>query len=321
MRQAGTTVDPGPVLIEETRSGRTQALHHGHAVHLAADGAVLASWGLVETESYLRSAPKPLQAIPFAEVLATRGGDPRALALACASHSGEPRHIELAEQMLASAGLDASALHCATHPPMTKHSVRNAGPQTAIQNNCSGKHAGFLTVCVANGWDTATYLDPAHPLQQRFLDLFQQAIGRRPETGTDGCGAPTFWTSIQELAKTYQWLDQHPVGRTCLDAMADHPELVAGQERFCTLLSAATKGDCVGKVGAAGLYVILHRPSGEALAVKAADGIADVAETLAANLAVRAGWVAADDEILARFIDRPVRSCAGKRIGGFQVRL
>ncbi len=309
------------MLIQETRNGRVQALHHGHAVHLTAHGAVLASWGVADTESYLRSAPKPLQAIPFAEVLAARGDDSRALALACASHSGEPVHVALAEAMLAATGLDATALQCAAHPPMTKHSVRPAGGQTAIQNNCSGKHAGFLSVCVASGWDTASYLDPGHPLQQRFLDLFEQAIGRRPETGMDGCGAPTFWTSLTELARVYQWLDGHPVGRTCLDAMAAHPELVAGQERFCTLLSAATKGDCVGKVGAAGLYVILHRPSGEAIAVKAADGIADVAETLAANLAVRAGWVAAADEMLARFIDRPVRNCAGKRIGAFEVRL
>ncbi len=309
------------MLIEETRSGRVQALHHGHAVHLDAQGAVVASWGKPDTESYLRSAPKPLQAIPFAEVLLARGMESRALALACASHSGEARHVELAQAMLAATGLDATALRCASHPPMTKHSIRAEGGQQAIHNNCSGKHAGFLTVCVENGWDTTTYLDPDHPLQQRLLGLLEEAIGRRAETGTDGCGAPTFWASITELARVYQWLDQHPVGTICLDAMADHPELVAGQERFCTLLGAATKGDCIGKVGAAGLYVILHRPSGEALAVKAADGVPDVAETLAANLAVKAGWVAADNELLARFIDRPIRSCAGKRIGGYEVRL
>ncbi len=311
-------MDDGPILVEEVRDGRVQAIHRAHAVHLDADGSSLREWGDASQPTYWRSTLKPLQAIPFARLVSRFGLDDRAVALACASHSGEPQHMALAQVILSSAGLDESALRCGVHPPMTKHSVALGGDRP-LSNNCSGKHAGMLAVCVAEGWPTENYTDPQHPLQQRLLGLLDQAGIPSPSLGTDGCTLPTPWAGIDALGRAYQWLHGHDVGKRCLEAMGKHPFLVAGKERFCTDLMQATEGRCIGKVGASGVYVVLHRPSNEVVAVKASGGSSTVAETLAAQLAVRNDWV--DEDALAQYVDRPINHCRGRRIGGFRVHL
>lgn len=317
-------MDPGPVLVTEMRNGHAQAVHTGHAARLAPDGAVVEAWGDPERPTYWRSAPKPLQAIPFAEVLDRFQVGHDALALACASHSAQPEHVALARRMLEAAGLSEADLRCATHPAMTRHSgPEPEGGWTPLYNNCSGKHAGMLAACLAHGWPMATYLEPDHPLQQRIVGLLQEATGKdRFDLGIDGCGLPTFWLPVADLARTYQWLDGHEAGRAGLDAMAAHPWLVGGTGRADTAFIEAGRGDVVSKVGAAGVYVMLHRPSGEALALKVASGNGRAAESLAAHLAVRAGWFdAASREGIGDILDRPVRDCAGAVLGRYEVHL
>ncbi len=311
-------MDDGPVLVTEVRDGRVQAIHRGHAVHLDADGGVAKEWGKATTRTYWRSALKPLQAIPFSRVMDRFGLDDRALALACASHSGEAQHLALSQVMLSAAGLSEAELLCGSHPAMSKFSIGTTGTR-ALANNCSGKHAGMLAVCVKHGWPTAKYNDPTHPLQQQILQLLAEAGVPDAELGTDGCTLPSVWAGLDSLGRLYQWLDADRDGRRCLDAMAKHPFLVAGTDRFCTALGQASDGRCIGKVGAAGVYVILHRPSGETFVVKASGGQGRVAETVAATFASEAGWVPPGS--LARFADRPIEHCRGRRIGGFVTHL
>lgn len=314
-------MEPGPVLVEETRDGRTQALHVGHAVLLDAGGRVQEVWG-EDVATYWRSAPKALQAIPLARVMERFDLDQRALALACASHSGEPRHLAWVEAMLNAGGLGPQALQCGTHPPMTRHSVRPAEGQGLLHNNCSGKHAGMLLACVANAWPTDSYPAPDHPLQVEIRRLLAEATGKRDILwGTDGCGIPTFWLPVSDLARCYQWVARHDAGRHCVEAMVAHPWFVAGTDRFCTVLAEASGGDCVGKVGAAGVYVMLHRPSSQALAVKITGGDARAAETTAGAIAARAGWIDRDDERLQKFLARPVQSNTGRVLGHYEPRL
>lgn len=316
-------MEPGPILIEETRNGRVQAIHHGHAVLLGRDGSVARAWGDPATSTYWRSAPKALQGIPFALVMDRFGLDDRMLALACASHSGEQEHIVRVQALLAAIGLSEEHLQCGAHPPMTRHSIRPVDGQQPIHNNCSGKHAGMLAACVASGWPVESYAQPDHPLQQEIRRILMLATGRSEiPHGIDGCGLPTFWLPIVDLARVYQWLDRDPTGRRCIDAMARYPHLVAGTDRLCTMLGAATRGQCIGKVGAEGVYVVLHRPTGQAAAVKTSDGTTPAAETVAVNIAAAQGWLDAEaQEGLGRFLQRPVRSHDGRLLGSYETRL
>jgi L-asparaginase II len=327
-------LDPGVPVVEEVRDGRVQAVHLGHAVLLRGDGTRVA-WGDADTATWWRSAPKPLQALPFARrALDEFALAPEDLALACASHNGEPQHADRALGILTAAGLDADALQCGGHPPMAAdHGSAPPGGWSALHNNCSGKHAAMLAACVANGWDTVSYLEPEHPLQRDILASIARATGVAADAiplGTDGCGAPTFWLPISTLARAYQWLRSDATGRRCLDAMAAHPWWVAGTDRFCTAFMRAARGDVVGKVGAVGVYVALHVPSGDALAVKVTGGSTQAAETFVAAVARAQGWldvthdgrdVAADDASLAAYADRRITTWRGTDVGRFRARM
>ncbi len=309
-------MDPGIPLAIERRSGRVQAIHTGHAVVLDASGAPIHTWGNPQTHTYLRSAPKPLQSIPFVRIMDQAGFDDADLALACASHSSEPKHADRATAMLAQSGLDAGALHCGSHPPMTPQS-EPAGGWGAIHNNCSGKHAAMLAVCKHHNWPLEAYQDPEHPLQQEILVIFKQATGAESiPVGVDGCGVPTFWLPIKSLARAYQWLETHPEGKRALDAMNQHPDLIAGTGRFCTQLSEASNGAVVGKVGAAGVYVALHRPSGACLSIKMTTGNDLAVETFVARTCQQLGWI--PEESLPEFSQRPILDCRGNPIGAWE---
>jgi L-asparaginase II len=307
--------DPGVPLLEEVRNGRTQAVHVGHAVLLDRDGRVLRSWGDPAAGAYWRSSSKPFQAEPL---VATGAADalglgPDLVALACSSHSSEPRHVEGARRILAAAGLTEADLQCGAHDPPL--GGRHAGPEPAggwraIHNNCSGKHAAMLAACVHNGWPTETYLDPENPLQRRIRALLGEMTGEPVAWGIDGCSAPTFWSTLTGMARAFQRHDRTAVGRRVFDAMAAEPFMVAGTGRFCTALLQAGRGALAGKVGAAGLYVALHRPSGQAFAVKLAAGQRDAAEQAAAHLAAAAGWLDDDAKAaLAPWLDHRLLNC------------
>ena len=156
-----------PVVAEIVRSGFVEGHHYGSIVALAADGSVDWSVGDVTSQVLPRSCNKPLQALGMVELGLDLPAD--LLALACASHSGEEFHVEGARRILASAGLDESALQTPPDYPLDDDAreavIRSGGTRTPVLMNCSGKHAAMLATCVVRGWDTATYLDPQHPLQ------------------------------------------------------------------------------------------------------------------------------------------------------------
>jgi L-asparaginase II len=315
--------NPGVPLLEELREGRTQAVHTGHAVVLDAKGAISKSWGNPKEGAYWRSSAKPLQTA--AGLVGSGAADafgfgPDLVALACASHNSEPRHVDGARRMLAAAGLKESDLGCGAHEPIggARAGPRPAGGWSAIHNNCSGKHAGMLAACVHKGWPTEGYLDPEHPLQKAIRAVVGERTGEPVAWGTDGCSAPVFWSSITGMARAFQRHDASSVGRRVFDAMAAEPWMVAGTGRFCTALMHATKGHVVGKVGAAGLYVALNRTTGEALAVKVASGAREVGELAAAELMDELGWL--DDHLgdgseLLPFLDPHITTCLGKELG------
>lgn len=288
---------PQPVVLAEVvRSGFVECVHHGHAVIVDADGAVVQTWGDPDVEVFPRSSNKPAQAVGM-----LRAGldlPTEQLALAQASHSGEPMHLEGVRRILASAGLDESALQTPDDYPLDDVErdawiARGAAP-CAIAMNCSGKHAAMLATCVVNGWDTADYRDAAHPLQVAITQSVGELAGQHiAHVGVDGCGAPLLSLSLAGLARSLGRIaqsDPQGDGRVAT-AMRLHPELVGGTRRPVTQSMRAVPG-LLSKDGAEGVWV-LALPDGRAAAVKVLDG-ADRARTVAVAAVLEAMGVEPD---------------------------
>lgn len=263
-----------PAVAELVRSGLVEGHHYGSVVALAADGAVDWSVGPVDRPVLPRSCNKPLQAVGMVRM----GLDLQAelLALACASHSGEPFHLEGARRILAAAGLDESALQTPPDYPLDEDErdavLRAGGGRTSLQMNCSGKHAAMLVTCVVNGWDTASYLDPDHPLQRGLRSTVEELTGEPAAVAVDGCGAPLLSASLVGLATAFRRLALATDGpeRLVADAIRQHPEYVSGTRRDERALLAAVPG-AIGKFGAEGCYAVALA-DGRAFALKVEDG-------------------------------------------------
>ncbi len=269
---------PAPVVVAEVvRSGFVEGHHYGSVVALGADGSVAWSVGDVAAQILPRSSNKPVQALGM-----LRAGldlDAELLALACASHSGEPFHVEGVREILGKAGLDESALQTPPDYPLDDEArdqvLREGGAKTSIQMNCSGKHAAMLATCVVNGWDTSTYLSPGHPLQVAIRETFAEVTGEAVDkVAVDGCGAPLLSTSLTGLATAFRRLSlagEGPEHRVA-EAIRRHPEHVSGTRRDEARLLRAVPG-AIAKAGAEGVYAV-GLPDGRAVALKVDDGAA-----------------------------------------------
>ena len=231
----------------------------GHVAVVDSAGEVIGAAGDPGAVTTLRSCAKPVQALPL-----VRAGDKLALtdeevAVACASHGGEPVHLAVVRRLLGRAGLDESALLCGPQLPMDEPSaealIAAGGRAAAITNNCSGKHAGMLAVCVARGWTVADYADFNHPLQAE-IRVIMTSLARidvdSASVGIDGCGLPTHGLPLSALARMFAAAGADPAFRRCQDAMAAHPHLVAGRGRFDTAILAVAGSRLTVKGGAAG---------------------------------------------------------------------
>ncbi|MFL5921259.1 MAG: asparaginase [Gaiellaceae bacterium] len=234
-----------------------------HEVHTVAvrDGEVLVSAGDPSLVASLRSAAKPLQALPLARAYADLGDEE--LAIAAASHYGTPRHVEAVRKLLAATGGSEDELDCG---------LQEGRPPQAIYDNCSGKHAGMLATCRANGWPVEGYRRPDHPLQRLLRDEVAAATDLEPEevaTGIDGCGVVAFAVPLERAALAYSRLEQLDGGARIAAAMRAHPELVGGEGATDTVLMQADPGT-VAKGGAEGL--LCAGGAGTGFALKVVDG-------------------------------------------------
>jgi L-asparaginase II len=252
------------------------------------------AWSVGDTESAIlpRSCNKLMQAVAM-----LRSGldlDGELLALACASHSGEPFHLEGVRRILDSVGLSESDLQTATGYPLDDEArvahIREGLGETSLAMNCSGKHAAMLATCVANGWDTATYLEPNHPVQQAILETFAELTGEPVEAvAIDGCGAPQHSTSLRGLAAAFRRIALAEAGpeRQVAEAIRANPEWVSGTRRDEAALLRAIPG-AIGKAGAESCYAVAL-PDGRAVALKTDDGAARVRPVLMATALERLG--------------------------------
>lgn len=259
-----------------TRSGVDESIHFGAVVGLNRDGAVEFAVGDPNVEIFPRSSTKPFQAL--AMVRAGLSLPPEQLALVCASHNGEEIHQGTALAILASVGLDDSALlNTRDHPllPAAAHeAIRQGKEKSSLQMNCSGKHSGMVATCVINGWSTSNYLEQDHPLQVAITDVVTELTGSVPMAiGTDGCGAPAHVMELVGLARAMRAMaigDAGESGIRVYEAMSRHPHMVAGTGRPTTAIVGAIPG-LFAKDGAESVYVAAMN-DGRAVALKLSDG-------------------------------------------------
>ena len=285
-------------VAEIVRNGFVEGHHYGSVVALDAEGSPVWSVGDAEVPVLPRSCNKPIQALGMVRL----GLDlpPDLLALACASHSGEPFHIEGVRRILAGAGLGESDLQTPPDYPLDDAAretlIRAGGERSPVLMNCSGKHAAMLATCVRNGWPIDSYRDAGHPLQQAIAATFADLTGEPiAVTAVDGCGAPLFSTSLVGLARAFRRIALG-VSRTgtidadaarIADAIRAHPAFVSGTTRDELALLTAIPG-AIGKAGAEGCYAVAL-PDGRSFALKTDDGAARVRPVLMAEALRRAG--------------------------------
>ncbi len=322
-----------PILVEVYRGDIVESRHLVDAAVVDTDGKIVEAWGDVARPVYPRSACKPLQAIPLVESGAAEAfelGD-KEIALACASHNGEPVHVETVLTWLDRLGLGDDDLECGGHlarnPTVLSAFVQSGAPLRQANSNCSGKHSGMLSHAVHLGEATGGYIEPAHPVQCRVKAALAAMYGLdldRAPIATDGCGIPTLAVPTTAMAQAMARF-ANPDGleseraaacRRIARAMLAEPYMVAGMERFCTELMRAARGRVLAKTGAEGVYMAGLPETGMGIALKTHDGTGRGAEMVLAALLRRhkvldeAAQVALSDRL-----DPILHNVRGREIG------
>ena len=326
-----------PVLVEVHRGGLIESRHRGAVAIVDADGATVLAVGDVAKPVFPRSAVKPLQALPLVESGAAERyalGDEE-LALACASHSGEPAHVEVVTRMLNRAGLDVSALACGTHWPSSQAAAfalaRAGAAPSALHNNCSGKHAGFLCVACAMGVAHAGYWRPDHAVQRSVRAVLEDLTGAAlsdDRRAVDGCSVPTWAIPLANLALAFARFgsghglepERARAASQLRTACARKPWYVAGTGRFCSEIMGLLGPRVLVKTGAEGVFCGSLPQLGLGIAIKCDDGAGRAAEAITAALIAR--FLPVDDTertVLANFACPILRNWNGIEVGSLQV--
>lgn len=317
-------------LVRVTRGPFEECVHRGHAVVADAAGGIVAAWGDPGAVILPRSSLKPVQALPLVESgAADRAGlGAEHLALACASHQGAEAHTGRVARWLAGLGLGEADLRCGSHEPgdpAAAEALRAAGAAPCqFHNNCSGKHAGFLTLGRETGGGP-DYVAPDHPVQRAVRAAMEEVTGETsPGFGVDGCSAPNFAGSLSGLATA---MARFAAAETALpgargraaarlrDAMMAHPLLVAGEGRACTELMEAMAGRAAIKTGAEGVFFAMLPGRGLGVALKIEDGATRASECAMAALLVRLGAAEAGHPAVRRRLAPEQVNRAGRVTG------
>jgi L-asparaginase II len=325
-----------PVLVEVLRGGLVESRHCGSVCVMDADGATVFRLGDVATPVYPRSAVKPIQALPLVESGAADryGFGDEELALACASHGGEPAHVAVAQRMLARAGLEVSALECGTHWPNNQTAAqalaRAGGAPSALHNNCSGKHSGFLCVACAVSVDHHGYVAAKHLVQREVRAALEDLAGialSEDRCGIDGCAIPSWAVPLSALGYAFA---RYGTGRglgsgrakaaaRLRSACAAQPYYVAGTGRFCTEIMTRFGARVLAKTGAEGVFCGALPELGLGIALKCDDGGTRAAEVTMAAMIARLLPMPDDDRAaLDRFVRPTLRNWNGTEVGGLR---
>ena len=313
-----------------TRGVMVESRHRVHAAVVDATEELVVSARDPALVTYWRSCAKPFQIMPLLEsggFDGLRWGDDE-LALACASHGGEPEHVAIAQSMLASIDLEEGDLACGPHEPLSPRGakvVRESGQRLSrLHNNCSGKHAAMLARAHTAGWSPYGYERHEHQVQRSVLTKVAQWSGVAPGRiiqSIDGCGVVVFALPLEHMARAYARLaaavrrgDEIPT--RIAQAMATRPFLVGGTERFDSILIEETRGTVLAKIGAEGVHSVVAVEAGIGIAVKVEDGAQRAQYSAVVRLLQRLGVLdTALPPRLQEFLHRPVRNTRGEVVG------
>jgi L-asparaginase II len=304
-----------PILVEVTRGGAVESRHRGSLVVVDADGGIVLAAGDVTRPVFPRSAVKALQALPLVESgLADRFGLSDAeIALCCSSHSGEPHHVAASAAMLAKAGRDVSCLECGSHWPMNDKVARalamSGAQPSALHNNCSGKHAGFVCLACGLDEDPAGYIKADHRVQREVRGALVEMTGAAHDealAGIDGCSIPTYAISLTAMALGFARFgagggkgammgpERARAAARIRAAVAANPHMVAGTGRFDTVVMGALGARAFTKTGAEAVFCATLPELGYGIALKIDDGGTRASEAVMASLLAR--YLALDGE-------------------------
>ena len=315
--------------VVATRGGVVESQHRVHAAVVDANDCLAAGAGDSRRFTHWRSCAKPFQVMPL---LQSGGfddlhwGDDE-LALACASHGGEPEHVAIAERMLSAIGLEEGDLACGPHEPLSNRGaklLREAGERpTRLHNNCSGKHAAMLASAHTSGWPMFGYERPGHDVQQCCLSTVAHWTGLDEDSigiAVDGCGVVEFAMPLESMARAYSRLARSVqtagIPKRILGAMQTRPFLVGGSDRFDSILIEESGGQCIAKIGAEGVHSVAVLDQGIGIALKVEDGapraqfpavvrLLQLLDALPATLPAR----------LDEFLRRQIRNTRGEAVG------
>ncbi|MEB8387635.1 asparaginase [Rhodobacteraceae bacterium KMM 6894] len=319
-----------PVAMTEIwRGPLAESVHRGHAVICGPGGDIREAWGDPDVTVYPRSSSKMIQALPLVEsgAAAAKGLTPAQLALSCASHNGTSLHTSNVADWLKDLGLAEDDLRCGTHNPMgaAAHDalVREGVKPCQLHNNCSGKHAGFLTLAQHLGAGPE-YIEIDHPVQRACMQAFEEVTQQNsPGYGIDGCSAPNPLTTLHGMgramaafASAVDGADARQSAMVQLwQAMVAHPDLVAGEGRACTELMRACTQPVALKTGAEGFYIAIIPGQKLGVALKMTDGVTRGAECTITALLIRLGVLDADHPTARKYWNAPIVNCGGRTTG------
>ncbi len=281
------------ILVEVLRGAKVESIHRGSIAVVNSAQELVCSIGNPHADICMRSCAKPLQALPVitSGAAAAFQFTDRELALLCGSVSGQDFHVATVRSILQKIGLSEASLRCGVHPPSHRQTARELQRQGLtpgpIHNNCAGKHAAMLALCVYYGWPTENYLPLEHPVQQLILSCIAEMTSLPPEriyAAIDGCGVPVFYVPLSNLASAYaqlavpfqrsaeQWSIKDQAIVRLMRAVSAYPEMIAGDERLCTDIMRTAGTSILAKTGAEGGYALTLFKSGLGVAVKIEDG-------------------------------------------------
>ncbi len=316
-------------MAEIWRGPFLESVHLGHAVICGPGGQIIEAWGDPDAVVLPRSSAKMLQALPLVESGAAgkHGLTTEHLALACASHEGAAIHTDRVQDWLKSLSLGDDDLRCGAQAPADKTAkfalIRAHNSPCQCHNNCSGKHAGFLTLTRHLGAGPE-YVEPTHPVQKSCLDAFETVTDMTsPGYGIDGCSAPNFATTLHGAARAMSFFAnasetgdaRQNAALRLHQAMRLHPDLVAGEGRACTELMRASDGKVALKTGAEAFFVAIVPEQGIGVALKIMDGSTRGAECAIASILVRLGLIAADHPAVLKRRNAPIKNWRGLQTG------
>lgn len=318
-----------------TRGDMVESTHRVHAAVVDANGTLLLRAGNPHFKTWWRSCAKPFQVMPLLSSgqFDALGWGSDELALACASHGGEPEHVALAERMLLSIGLEEGDLACGPHEPLTARGARllreSGHPLTRLHNNCSGKHSAMLARAVQESWSLSGYQQLAHPVQVAAANVVATWSGcdrKSLSYAVDGCGVTVFGLPLANMALSYARLVQSAhagdtVPARIVSAMIQHPFLVGGTDRFDTLLMESGGEHILCKIGAEGVHTLGLIGKGIGIAIKVEDG-ASRAQFPAVLAVLHALGVLPSilPDALREFTNKTIRNTRGEIVGEIRLR-